>query len=485
MTFQPRSGLHSNKPLVAVLFTRGKTQAMPNPKILVVEGDSAELKILAQTLEAGGFAAEKAAGAAQAIDLMQRDGPAEFSAVLLDGGMPQGPLMQLLNWIKSVDSTLSVIVAAGNADAAFVHLSLKKGASDFLKKPIAEKPLLEAVGRACEHTVSTRQMATIQKNVRAVAQTNHFFKSILAPAIAPRLEIHYTPHDQVGGDFVNVLPIRRQNGGEKILMLVGDVSGHDLRAGFVSSYFQGLVRGLCCEGRGIVEICAAFNNILLEEWQRQSQRQTNPFKVEARMSLALLAVELDMENDRALVVNCGAPTLKIACVDGSVEVVESANMPLGWNNEEPLHSDAIDLKDVNYLFLASDGLHDWAEKLGMTSLGLAYRLLQDRKTPGGTPPDDLLTLRYQHAKGASSDDLWHPLSRSVVHDDPTPAAMAGRHFNYLKHVLPEAPGVEQLTRALEKIGGEIQRSCVAIRPGDGKLKLIAKMREGGKVEAAP
>ena len=59
----------------------------------------------------------------------------------------------------------------------------------------------------------------------------------------------------VGGDFINVLPI----GDERFLFLAGDVSGHDVRAAFVSAYFQGMMRGLLEHNSSLQDVLQLFN----------------------------------------------------------------------------------------------------------------------------------------------------------------------------------------------------------------------------------
>lgn len=470
---------------------------MSERTILIINKDPNLLKIFQSDLERNGFSVVKATSAAEAHHEIQLRRPADFLAVVADYQMPKGnvlkpkhppegaepavgkikpeaalktsfdlalkigtptasgntlsplalappnPCLQLLGWIKKIDSALAVIIVGDPNNSAAVEASLRHGAIDFLEKPVSLPQLKEALEHACSQTVKNRRLLTAEKSVRAVAHMNHFFRSVLGADILPHLQIHYTPHDQVGGDFVNVLPLSKN----KTLLLVGDVSGHDLRAGFVSAYFQGLVKGLChaytrrvphCEGNNFcalgnsaaaLGICENFNKILVEEWERRDG-SAKPFQTEPRTTLSLLAVEITLnkrkhplpssvksgtdnavrlgdkiesfpgkdEEATAVVVNCGAPPLRIVRQDGSETVMAPMNPPLGWSTSEPLESQSISLKEVAHLLLATDGFYDWAETLGRTPAQLAHALLDDRRPPGGTPPDDLLVLKYKHGE---------------------------------------------------------------------------------------
>ncbi len=447
---------------------------MPERTILVVDDDPVALKIFQLSLERAGLCVEKADSTERAIEIIQAKGPAAFQAIMTDYQLPGRSGLDFLEWVKEVDSALSVIIITSHGEGAIVHASMRQGATDFLEKPVSPTILVEAAKSACEKTIHNRKLITTQKNVRAVAQMNNFFKSILVPSVVPFIQLHYTPHDQVGGDFINVLPLNK----DKHILLVGDVSGHDLRAGFVSAYFQGLVRGLCHEGRSILEVCIAFNDILTKEWQRRDASE-NVFKLEPRTTLSLLAVEIDTKTNRAMVVNCGAPPLKLGLLSGESQTVENANMPLGWSNEDSIKSTSVDLKDIAFLYLATDGLHEWSEKLGSGSLGLTYRLLQERSSPGGTPPDDLLVFRYQHAQKNKAEELWHPIAHT---GGENPQEIAAALAKMLKNTLSKSPESKIIEAVLQHYTKPIVHCCVALRPQDGALKLVSRFADNTTLE---
>lgn len=447
---------------------------MPEQTVLIVNANGDDLHTVREALERKGMGVELAQSYEKAIELIQEQDSGRFAAVLTEGGQMGMSGLEMIDWLKSVDNALSVVMMAPSGKSAVLEAALRRGASDFVETPAAVGKIVEAIERACEKTVRARQLDSAEKNILAVAKMNHLFRSILVPELLPQLQLHHTPHDQVGGDFVNVLPM----GADKNLLLVGDVSGHDLRAGFVSAYFQGLVRGLCHQGRDIVEICTQFNKILFEEWEHRTSK--NPFKMEMRTSLSLLAVQIDRAKNTALVVNCGAPAVRLAYTDGREEKMQELNMPLGWNEGEKILAEEISMDGIGYIFLATDGLHDWAQKLGNSSLGLAYRLLEKHESPGGTPPDDLLVLRYQHALQHEGDELWHPLGRAVKSEHTSLQQMAERLQGLLKMNLKMAPSVERILAVLEAEKKEVAVAGVAVRPKAGKVKMRVRFADGSE-----
>ena len=75
-------------------------------------------------------------------------------------------------------------------------------------------------------------------------------RSAAALGLPAPVEVCWHPKHQVGGDLVNVMPL----GPQRFLVLVADVSGHDLKAGFISAFFQGVVRGLVEKQTPIEEV---------------------------------------------------------------------------------------------------------------------------------------------------------------------------------------------------------------------------------------
>lgn len=450
------------------------TPAQLGRTVLLVDSNATQLESLKEQLERKGLAVEGCDSCERAIVKIQEEGPAKYSAVATESGEMGMAGLELIEWLKSIDSALAVVMMAPAGERAILEAALRKGASDCVEVPASIEKLAEAVENACAKTVRARQLNEAEKNILAVAKMNHLFRSVLVPELTPYVKLHHTPRDQVGGDFVNVLPM----GGGRQLLLVGDVSGHDLRAGFVSAYFQGLVRGLCHQGAGIVEICTQFNRILFDEWEHRNSK--SPFRMEPRTSLSLLAMEIDPTANRAVMVNCGAPAIRITYTDGREEKMQELNMPLGWNRDEKIQAEELDLADVGYVFMATDGLHDWAKKLGNSSLGLAYRLIERAEKPDGTPPDDLMILRYQHARLAQNEELWHPLGRAVKTEENTLEDIAARLHGLLKMNLKTAPSVERILTVLKAEQKEVSLAGVAVRPHEGKVKMRIKFADGSE-----
>ncbi len=121
--------------------------AEPVPAILVVDDDLYLLAAIKQTLMLNGFAVQTYASPIQALASL---GDHSFAAVLADIRMPEMNGMVLLERIVAQDPDLPVIMITGHGDIGLAVEAVKKGAYDFLQKPVDEEIILTTLGRALE-----------------------------------------------------------------------------------------------------------------------------------------------------------------------------------------------------------------------------------------------------------------------------------------------------------------------------------------------
>lgn len=235
----------------------GKTQ----PVVLMVDDEAVARTLLEYYVRKTGHRAIVAESAAMARRLVGELGPAAIDCVITDYNMPGESGLELLLWIKQNDPALSVIIITATTERETVAATLRGGASDFLDKPITEANLTAALHAGIAATAHQRRLAETDRVVRQVGQTQHQMFG-LGPEAAANLEVCYHPCHAAGGDFINYFQLDP----DRYLAVVGDVSGHDLHAAFVSAYFQGLLRGMIEGGRAVSAVLESFNHFLLEEW---------------------------------------------------------------------------------------------------------------------------------------------------------------------------------------------------------------------------
>jgi DNA-binding NtrC family response regulator len=133
-------------------------------KILIVEDDAVLSELLAMHLEEIGHVAVRAESLS-AARLCLRAGGAD--AVLLDFHLPDGKGFELLEEIRS-EMEVPVIMITGGSDTTLAIESLKRGAYDFVRKPMDEAELDATLGNALAVRRLSGQVEALQGSAQAV-----------------------------------------------------------------------------------------------------------------------------------------------------------------------------------------------------------------------------------------------------------------------------------------------------------------------------
>jgi FixJ family two-component response regulator len=117
------------------------------PVISVVDDDPAVRRSLSRLIHAAGWTAETFSSAGE---FMERMPSPDTACVLLDIQMlgPTGP--QLQEWMSEQGMSLPVIFLTGHGDVQISVQAMKRGAIDFLLKPVDDDVLLDAIRHAID-----------------------------------------------------------------------------------------------------------------------------------------------------------------------------------------------------------------------------------------------------------------------------------------------------------------------------------------------
>jgi DNA-binding response OmpR family regulator len=118
-------------------------------KILVIEDDPVARADLEARLEANGFVVARAADAASALTVVNRERP---DLILLDLGLPAGDGYLVLERLRKIEAlaAIPVLVLTGRTDAETRQRVAALGVGPLLTKPVETEVLLAAVRRGLE-----------------------------------------------------------------------------------------------------------------------------------------------------------------------------------------------------------------------------------------------------------------------------------------------------------------------------------------------
>src|SRR5262245_49894960 len=117
------------------------------PQVLVVDDDAAVCAALQRLLGSEGYAVSTFQSAES---FLARHDPLAWGCVILDVAMPGGDGLALQQSLAQRGNQLPIIFLSGAADVPMCAQAMRRGALDFLTKPVDEEVLFAAVERALQ-----------------------------------------------------------------------------------------------------------------------------------------------------------------------------------------------------------------------------------------------------------------------------------------------------------------------------------------------
>ena len=143
----------------------------PLRQIYLVDDDPAVLKALSRLLRSAGY---EPIAFSSAKDFMERFHPDAPGCLVLDVSMPEVTGLELQKWLIQSNSPLPVIFLTGHGDVPGTVQAMKRGAVDFLVKPVNDVDLLksirEASRRACRARDARAETSAIQARLETLTQ---------------------------------------------------------------------------------------------------------------------------------------------------------------------------------------------------------------------------------------------------------------------------------------------------------------------------
>src|SRR3954453_5432679 len=117
-------------------------------RILIIDDEAEIRKSLRMILEYEGYEVLEASAGAEGLSMAERETP---DLVFLDVKMPGMDGLEVLQRLQASRETLPVVVISGHASKEEVASSIKRGALDFIEKPLGSDRVLVTVKNALEH----------------------------------------------------------------------------------------------------------------------------------------------------------------------------------------------------------------------------------------------------------------------------------------------------------------------------------------------
>ena len=131
-------------------------------KILVIDDEQSIRESISMILEYENYLVELAANGVQGLNLFNEQ---NFDAVLLDVKMPGLDGIEVLQLLKERNKNIPIIMISGHGTIETAIECTKKGAYDFLEKPLDRDKLLISLRNAIEHSTIISEYQKIKDEV--------------------------------------------------------------------------------------------------------------------------------------------------------------------------------------------------------------------------------------------------------------------------------------------------------------------------------
>jgi signal transduction histidine kinase/serine phosphatase RsbU (regulator of sigma subunit) len=327
-------------------------------KILIVDDEAVNLQVLVNHLSLHNYAVTQASSGPEALALLEEGLKPDL--ILLDVMMPKMTGYEVVRKIRDKwqASELPTLLLTAKNQISDLVTGLEAGANDYLTKPISKDELLARI----KTHINIKHLKEENLRMSAELEVSRRLQQMLLPhekelSQIDGLEIagFMEPADEVGGDFYDVL---QHNG--RVLMGIGDVTGHGLESGALAIMVQSSIRTLLANNEtDPVKFFSALNQMVFHNVERM--------KVEKSLTLALV----DLKDGQMSF--SGQHEQMIVVRAGEVELIDTVDLgfPIGLEEDiaDFVSQISVRLNQGDVVVLYTDGITE-AENTEGTFYGL-------------------------------------------------------------------------------------------------------------------
>jgi sigma-B regulation protein RsbU (phosphoserine phosphatase) len=331
--------------------------------VLVVDDDAGVRRTFARLLGSAGFRVLLAEDGLSGLAALHASSP---DALLVDLNMPGMSGLDVLTLARAEKPETPVIVVSGSGDVDDVVQALRRGAWDYVTKPMEDSHLLvQAVSRALQKSSLLRenreqrsrleqlnkQLTDAVEELRADEEAGKRIQFQLLPIDGLRFgDYKFTrrlyPSQYLSGDFVDYFALGHNHVG----MYIADVSGHGAASAFVTAMLATLI-GRYREAltRGESDVVLAPER-LLENLNRDLDLR------KMHKHLTMFYGVMDLRSHNLTFSSAGQYPFPLFDDGKEVHALECSGKPLGLFANARFSRREVSLADTRRMLLLSDGI---------------------------------------------------------------------------------------------------------------------------------
>ena len=269
--------------------------------------------------------------------------PKRFSDVKewtkIDGQVGEFKTFDFVFPVKQQIKTLAIVFVGKDDDGMGVDTTFLEAISNIIIVAIENKRLANQQLRE----EAFKKELEIAKNVQ-----RFLFPDELPYGIRLKIEASYIPHQSVGGDYYDYIPINRN----QFLICIADVSGKGVPAALIMSNFQASLRAMIRHTPNLTEIIEALNYQLLENAKGEN-------------FITFFGGIYDHKLKTLVYINAGHNHPVLIGTDNKVKLLDEGTTILGAFHPLPFINEGFITDLDNFLlFLYTDGLTETSNNDG-------------------------------------------------------------------------------------------------------------------------
>jgi DNA-binding NtrC family response regulator len=134
-------------------------------RVLIVEDEAAQRRILEETVKRLGFDVSTAESGLRGLELLKAPGGSSVELVILDLVMPEMGGLEFLESLQAVRGDLPVIVQTSQGSIETVIKAMRAGADDFVVKPVSPERLKASIQNLLKVNALTEEVKRLNKKI--------------------------------------------------------------------------------------------------------------------------------------------------------------------------------------------------------------------------------------------------------------------------------------------------------------------------------
>ncbi|MBI1387017.1 MAG: SpoIIE family protein phosphatase [bacterium] len=284
-------------------------------KLLIVDD---ELEIRENLRDFAEFKGYEVVEAGHGEEALEKIAGAKPDLIVSDLMMPKMGGLELLQEIveRGIETPVVIMTAFGTMESAIE--AMKRGASDFVAKPIDLPYLIKVVERVLNISEMQQRVKEQQRQLDEDLLHAGIIQRCLLPEKIETARLHldyrYEPLIAIGGDYLSI----HQHGDHGIAAALYDVSGHGVSAALTANLVHTQLQQRLAENRPPSNVVHLLNRFITANLERTS------------MFITLCLAVLDLDEGVLTVSNAGHPDLFIRRgATGALDAISSHMPPVG------------------------------------------------------------------------------------------------------------------------------------------------------------